>query len=344
MKKILKNRLILGVAMLGVLASCDNYNEDDDDTLNTRADKPVVTLDATSFSVTEGETVSITMTADKALTVPMEFKLELLPSSTGTFREVEVSGAETDITTGAGVIGYIVTMPAYTTEYTLDITPILDLDVESTETFNFRLYGSSNSTGIIANGNESIAIEVANGTSDDFVAELDWNGTWADDFGTLHAGTYIGADGEEHEYCGFDFDMEILDNTFTPVYYDWDNCPAIATLPGSGPEEAPDGEYYIVAAFYTRTVAAAAVPQGGDLTYPVQLAMGKPGVFVHKADLSEFYSYAAGGYANGNDAAYKGVGILTKTGSNYVLTDFDDPSIILGEGRMANIRAFKRNK
>lgn len=347
MKKILRNKLLLGVVVAAGLASC-NYNEDDDDTLNTRLDKPVVTLSATSFSVVEGESASITLTADKAVAVPMVFKLELLPGSTGTFREFTVEGGEItdEPTDGSGVLGYHITVPAYTTEYTFDITPILDLDVESSETFNLRIYGSSSAAGRIADDNENFNIEVANGTSNDFRAELDWSGTYADAYGVLHPGTYIGADGLEHDYCAFDFDMEILDNTFTPVYYDWNNCPAIATLPGVGnPEgEAPDGEYYIVAAFYTNAIAAAAVPQGGDLIYPVKLAMGKPGVFVHKADLSTSYSYAQGGYADGNDSAYKPVGILTKTGATYVLTDFDDPSIILAQGRMADIRNFKRNK
>ncbi len=331
MKKLLGYKFFVAALLAAGFASCDNYNEDEDDTFNTRADKPVVTVSATDFTVTEGEDVTITLTADKALTVPMEFKLELLPSSTGGFRDFVASGEETSITTGAGIIGYLVTMPAYTTSYTFTISPELDLEAEGTEVFNFRLYSASNSTGLIAEGNENITVTVNNGTSNDFIASVRWGGDYADDFGTLHAGTYLGVDGNEHEYCDFDFDMEVYDASFNIFEVDYDNCPATVVIPA----DAPDGDYIIVPSFWDRATAAGSVPQSGNIIYPVFVDMGKPGVFSHTVDLTGTFTYVAGGANNGNPDAYVPVAIVTKVGTTYTLKDYNDPSIILGQGRAA---------
>lgn len=344
MKKILKNKLILGVALLGVLSSC-NYNEDDDETLNTRLDKPVVTLNSTSFSAVEGEPVTITLTSNKAITTPMEFKLELV-SGTGSFREYEVDGDETYLDLGSGPIGHIITFPAYTTEYTFTITPTLDFDAESTETFNYRIYGSSNSAGNIAPGMENFTVEVANAVSDDFLTVFDWSEVYADAFGTLHDGEYTDDEGEAHALCDFDFDLEIYDPSFSIYDVDYDNCPAQVAITA----DAPDGDYYVIASLWT--VEGPAVPGGIDLAnplsdfvFPVKITLGKPGAFSKEIDMTGLFSYRAGGLDDGNDAAQVPVAIVSKTGNTYVLRDFNDPDVIWGQGRFANTKSlFKGRK
>ncbi len=332
MKKCFLNKCVLAFLAAGLLfTSCDNYNEDDDVTLNTRADKPIVTVSENNFTVAEGEDVTITLTADKALSVPMEFKLELLPGSTADFREFQSSGSETTITTGAGIIGYLITMPAYTTSYTFTISPDIDLDAEGSEVLNFRLYGASNSTGIIAEGDENITVNVGNTVSNDFWAVVRWGDEYADDFGTLHGGTYTGVDGEQHELCDFDFDLEVYDSSFNIFDTDYNNCPAKVIIPA----DAPDGDYIIVPSFWDRAISAGAVPQSGNIVYPVFVDMGKPGAFSHTVDLTGSFTYVAGGANNGNPDAYIPVAIVTKVGTTYTLKDYNDPTIILGQGRAA---------
>ncbi|RZJ34350.1 MAG: hypothetical protein EOO51_10115 [Flavobacterium sp.] len=304
-----------------------------------RLDKPNVTVSQTEFSVTEGDTIEITLTADKAISQTMQFKLELLAGSTGSFRdytvlENDVVTDETNPDIGTGTIGHVINMPAYTTSYTFKIVPELDIHPEGTEVFNFRLYGDSNSTGIVEPSSENITVNVANGTSDDFVVEMQWNGNHTTWFGNIEPTTYTGVDDQEHEYCDFDFDMEIYDAGFTPQFVDYNNCPAVTGIPA----DAPDGEYIIVPSFWDNASSAGAVPASGEIVYPVIVTMGKPGVFEHTTDLTGTFTYTAGGANNGNADAYVPIATVTKTGTTYVLRDYNNPDVILGQGRMAQIK------
>ena len=339
MKKI-KYSLGFAVAILGLLSSCTELESGDD----IRLDKPVITVDQTSFSVTEGDTVTINLTADKAITQDMQLKLELLSSSTASFRDYTVveNGEATDETNpdmGTGPIGHVLTFPAYTTSYTFKIVPVLDLHTEGTETFNFRLYGDSNSTGTVEESSENITLNVANGTSDDFIVEMERNGNHDTWFGNIEPTTYVGADEQDYEYCDFDFDIEIYDAGFTPQFVDYNNCPAITGIPA----DAPDGDYIIVPSFWDNVSSAGAVPASGEIEFPVKVTMGKPGVFEHTTDLSGTFTYTAGGANNGNADAYVPIATVTKTGTTYVLRDYNDPDIILGQGRMAQIKSLLKH-
>lgn len=347
MKKIFRYKFLLAAAAFGALYSC---SDDDDATASTRLVKPVVTVALSSTSVSEGEAITVTLTADKPINDDMEFKLDLLSSSTGSFRDFTSSGEESTITTGAGTIGYIVRIPAYTTSYTFTITPQMDMLPEGAETLDFRFYGELNSKGIVASSSEFFTVQVANGVSNDFTAVLDWSRNSFDAFGSPVEGEYLDDDGDPHLYCDFDFDLEIYDAGFNLIddngdggtddadaTIDWNGCPATATIPA----DLPDGDYYIVPSFYTNATGAA--PAGGDMTFQITLNMGKPGVFAHTEDLTGAWTYAVGGYEEGNPDAYLPIAIVTKVGTTYTLADANDPTIIWGTGRMADIKkAFKQ--
>ena len=338
MKKLLGYKFFVAAMLAAGFASCENYDEGEDDTFNTRLDKPVVTLSASSFTVTEGEDVEITLTSDKAITTPMEFKLEMLPGSTGGFRDFVAMGDETTITTGAGVIGYLITMPAYTTSYTFTISPEVDLFVEGTETFNFRLYGASNSAGNIAEGAENIMVTVNDFVSNDVGLKLVWDGNAPDAFGTIVDGEYLDADGDAHAIDDFDFDLYVI-NTVT-----FEDVTEYAGATGNSPEEvvisadAPDGEYYIIADLYDVGTAPAA-----DFTFDMTLYASKFGVWDAQLPIDDFMTNHPTSAPSGLGDGLIIVAILTKTGTTYTLTDAETEEL-LASGRMAQLKNVVRGK
>lgn len=344
MRKIFGYKFLFAAALLASLASC---SDDDDKTLSTRVVKPVITTALSATTVSEGEDITITLTADKAISHPMEFKFEVLPGSTGGFRDLSsAEGTETTVTAGFGVLGFQVTMPAYTTSYTFTITPTVDLEVEGAETFNIRFYGDGNSNGIVAEGSEFFSFTVNNTVSDDFIANFDWSETAADYFGTLNPGTYVGEDGEDHEFCDFDFDLELY--TYPALDYfatSYTDCPESVTIAG----DDPDGQYLLVPSFYT--IAGAEVPQSGEIDFKAFVEMGRPGAFKTVYNLDGVWSYTEGGVEEGFANGQYPIVFIEKAGTTYTVRDFATDEV-LGTGRgiadlkqrlAAKIRARKAN-
>ena len=344
MKKIL-NYNLFAVAALVLLSSCN-----DDDTTFTKSDKATVTPSITSLTLAEGATGQVTLTLDKPLNIQTDVKVELL-SGTGQFRDFAVSygtneplDIETTPDDGWGYIGYKLAIPAYTTSFTFDITALEDFAVEGSENLVLKLSPAGNGVALIADGADNINLTITNTVSTNFDVEMSWSAPFATTHGTVVNTEYIGVDNLKHDYCGFDFDLEIYDASLSNVItFDYDNCPAVSTIPAS----APNGDYVIVPSFWTRVVAAGSVPKSGEIIFPVEVTMGKKGLFVHTTDLNGRFKYSTGGAVQGNPDAYIPVAIVTKTGTNYVLTDFNTAAV-LGSGRYASliekIKKIKRNK
>lgn len=327
MKKIFNYKFLFVAALVASFASC---SDDDDATLGTRLDKPVITAAVSSTTVNEGDVVTVTLTSSKAINNPMEFKLDVLSTSTGSFRDLSSEeGTEIEVGTGFGQLGYSFTMPAYTTTYTFTFTAPVDLEAEGAETFNFRFYADGNSNGNVAEASEFFTVTVNNTVSDDFWARLDWSETTADTFGTLHGGTYEDEDGEQSEFCGFDFDMEIYDAGLNLVASSYTDCPELAVLTA----DAPDGDYIVAPSFYTNEGPTA--PASGEISFNAFVEIGRPGAFKATIDMDGEWSYTAGGLADGNDAAIIPVAIVTKAGTTYTATTMDGE--LLGTGRMASL-------
>ncbi len=332
MKKSIGYKFFAATLLAAGFASCSNYDEGEDDTFNTRADKPVVTVSATSFTATEGEDIEITLTANKALTVPMEFKLELLPGSTGDFRDFVASGEETSITTGAGPIGHLISMPAYATTYTFTISPEVDLEVEGTETFNFRIYSASNGVGLIGEGSENITVTVNDYVSNDVGMRLVWDGNYADSYGTIVDGEYLGTDGNLHAIDDFDFDLYVISTTT------FEDVTGYAGATGNSPEyvvveeSAPDGEYYVIADLYSWGTTPVE-----EFDFDMTLHASKFGVWDATLPISNFSSSHPTSAPAGLGDGYVIVAILNKTGTTYTLTDAQTEEL-LASGRMAQLK------
>lgn len=344
MKKILNYNLFAALALV-MLSSCN-----DDDTTFTKSDKAIVTASVTSLTLAEGTSGQVTITLDKPLNSKTDVKIELL-SGTGEFRDFSVSygsNAPIDLETipddGWGYIGYKLEIPAYTTSLTFDINAEIDFAVEGSENLVLKLSPAGNGVGLIADGSEAINLTITNTVSTNFDVEMSWSAPFANTHGTIVNTEYTGVDNLLHDYCGFDFDLEIYDASLSSVLYqDYDGCPAKSTIEGTD----PDGDYVIVPSFWTRVVAAGSVPKSGEIIFPVEVTMGKKGSFFHTTDLTGRFKYTLGGAVQGNPDAYIPVAIVTKTGTSYVLTDFDTADV-LGSGRYASliekIKNIKRNK
>lgn len=308
-------------ALLGALVSCN----DDEDATEQRTVKPVITAGIVDFTVNEGETVTINLTTDKAYQEDMDMKLELV-GGTGSFRDYVTSGDETIIDDGYGVIGHKITFPAYTTSTSFDITPLLDLEAEGTEVFEFRLYGMGNANGIVAASSEMITVTVNNSTSDNVEIYVDWSQNYYDDFGTLHAGEYLGADGDMYAFCDFDFDLEVYDGSFGYFATSYSSCPEHVTIDATD----PDDTYYIVPSLWELT---------GDepaeyMDFDVKVTVAKPGIW--KDEIHMFnWNTADGGAVEGNPDAYVLSHVLVKSGTTYDLYNADDD--LVASGRGANV-------
>lgn len=333
MKKITNYKSYLAALVLSVtLFSCEMENETGD----VKYVKPVVTIDKVAASVTEGGSVTFTLTTDTPLNQDLTYKLELVGGS-GSFRDYETSERETEEGDGFGYIGHMITIPAYTSTYTFDITPLIDLKVEGTETFEFALTSDSYSRGLVAPGSEKITLTVNDYVSNDIGIELDWTQTYSDPFGTLHFGTYMGADGNEHDYADYDFDFYVFDASFNEVS-------GFAAATGAAPEYAEldasslaDGVYEVYADKYSD----ASDPEG-VLSIPMTLTISKFGTWSKVIDVDYYTSNTPESAPNGLNGGEFLVVRFTKSGNTYTVND-PDTNEVLAQGRLAQARQAIKN-
>lgn len=327
--------------VFATLFSCD----EDDRLEDVRNKKPLVTVNKTIVTATEGEEITFTLTVDNALSNDMDFKLELI-GGTGSFRDYVTSGIETTIDEGGyglGYIGHKLVFPAFQKTATFTITPVIDLDVEGSETFQIRLASSGNGLGLVADNSSVINLTVNDLVSDDLGITLDWTQTYADQFGTLQLGTYTGADGKQHDYADYDFDFYVFDSVFNEV-----SGSAAAT--GSAPESAiimgsslPDGDYSI----YADKFDNAPSNPSEVLLLPMTLTVSKLGTWSKVIPVTHYSSNSTVSAPNGLDGGEFLVANFSKAGSIYTLKD-PDTDAVLAQGRLAQARAaikiLKKNK
>jgi hypothetical protein len=324
MKNILKYNFLFAAATIGLLSSC---SEDDDKTL-ARGFKPTLTVDQTSFSMTEGDEITVNVTASQAINKSMEFKVELV-GGTASFRDYTSSGDETVVDDGQGVIGHKFSIPAYTTDYSFTIGAVKDMLPEGAENMTLRIYSMGNANGSI---DQQITVNIADFVSNDIAIELNWSKTRPDAFGTLSNGTYVGVDGDDHEFGDYDFDFYVFDAVT------FDEVTGYAAATGASPEKAVladadlvDGDYWIVPDLYD----SGAEPEE-RFKFDIELRVAKYGVWYHAMPLN-YYSDNAVSAPFGLNGGETYAAILTKAGTTYTLSDFNSGDV-LASGRLAQLR------
>lgn len=342
MKKIFRYKFLLAAIVLGTMVSCA---EEDDVTEDTRADKPLVSVDATSFTLTEGESFTLNFTATRPLSTAMDFKLELIDGN-GSFRDYVVEGAnETGVGDGAGIIGNTFSIPAYATTYSVTITPEIDLEVEGTETFVFALTSAVNARGLVAAGSERITATVADYVSNDVGVKLIWDQNYADSFGTIHEGVFLSTNATggtvESAYTTYDFDLYVFDAATSTEVTEFagatGNSPEMLTLSA----DLPDGDYLLVADLF----------DSGDVpnvpfTHQLKMQVSKFGHWTTTIDVEGYTDTHPNSYPDGLIGGETIVATLTKTGTTYVLKNPAGDTLASGRfAALANqIKAKKSRK
>ncbi|RAK22773.1 hypothetical protein B0I03_104299 [Flavobacterium aquaticum] len=311
MKKINILRFLFTTALFSSLVIITSCNDDDVD-LGSKV-KPVLTSSTTTFTAKEGDVVTLDFTLDKAINKPIQYRLVMLDESTATdLEDYSIPGCRSNdpdcvaIEENGGPVGYIFEIPAYTTSYSVDISLLNDLDIESTE--NLKLKVVSNRTLLGTVGDLVFDINIEN--SSDLVIDLNWSGTFDD------GGTTV-------DNCDLDMDLELIDSDGNYIDFSYSNCPEQLTLSTS----MPDGTYYLDVSLWTTS------GYSQPINIPASVTFNKPGIpLVETENVSSYFPMDQGGLDDGNSNAIITFEI-TKVGHTFTITNPDNQVVF--QGRIA---------
>jgi hypothetical protein len=339
MRKVFNNKFIAGVALLGVLASC---NKEDDSLMDLRKSKPVVTVDQISYTVAEGDVITVTLNLDKAFKEKSDLKLDII-GGTASFRDMfsdtdgnEATDEETTVDDGWGQIGYKIAVPAYATTYSFDISFPQDLLAEGTETLKLRLSSAGNSNSLVADDSKEINVTIADYMSDDLVTELDWSGSFTNAHGNIVLPTYTDntANKVKHEFTGYDFDLYILDSGGSPINFDGatGDHPEVVVLDAG----APDDDYYVLVDFWDD----AGYTPAERFEFDMRLRAAKPGTWFYQYQIDDTFFSDSPVSASGDGTQL--VAMINKTGTVYTFQTMDGDVLAQGRAAAAKFKNFKR--
>lgn len=317
--------LMLSALVLASFTSCN-----DDDTEYTFSQKALVTIDNVSESaITEGESVMVTLTVDNPFKETLDFKLEMISGgdnadyNTGNPSEPNAPTTPDD---GFGSQGYLIQVPAYASSYTFQINSVLDLDVEGTEEYTFRLTNTRNGQGLI-NGNNIIKFDVANYTDDNMGIRLSWSkdetyqilklnhedpgAPYPDDDETLS---------EHQDLCGVvDYDVYVAGANVSAFTGD---CPEYIITGGSNPTTVlADGSYDVIVDLWDFDLGLAADESLiGSFAIPFEIEIAKTGKFHTSISYpSLYFSYSDTSAATGGGEQV--VATVDVVGGKYTVKD-----------------------
>ncbi len=309
---------IAAFALLGILSSCDK----EDDITADGTIKPVVTADATTFSVTEGDVITVTLTTNTPYKTKMDFKLQQVGGSATRLDDYTTSGSETVVDDGWGAIGDKITLPAYATSTTFTINTNFDVYNESAETIEFLLIGAGNGVGLVNEASQKITVTIANKVSNDYFVKLDFTGNSLNAHGNVVEGSFVDSGNTSHAWCDLDLDLEVYDAGFNVVADSYSSCPEQLTMSSS----LADGTYYIVPSIWSRN----GINTTNAINIPAVLTSGKMGVFSETFDMSTVWTTKTA------TPDYQLVRELEKVGNTWTLKDANTGDVI-ASGRAASL-------
>ncbi|MGX7668021.1 hypothetical protein [Flavobacterium pedocola] len=296
-----KIKLLAIIAALGITPFLLNSCQEDESL--ERKGKPTITVDNKDITITEGEDIELDFTFEFPIKSVAELRMEVLSSSTADGDDY-INELPTVEDIGGGFFGgpgYYIEIDPLTSHYTLTLESVQDIFPEGAETLELRFFSVGKGEIKI---DQTVKVTINNYTSTDLISILNWNGT------------YIGTDGEEHDNCDIDFDLELYDESFNVVADSYTNCPEeIISLTG----DLADGDYYIIGSFWSLGDADPMPDQ--DIPFTVTVA--KQGVWARVFEYPDLINTSTVPAENGNADAYVPVGIVTKAGDTYTLSDFE---------------------
>lgn len=324
MKKISNLKyLILSLLFIGIFSIACNEEEN-----IGKKEKPELTANGdTSIIVTEGTDAMLKFKLSKAINKPIQYRLVMLDESSATDQDdYVIPGCRSNdpdcvaIEENGGPVGYIFEIPAYTTEYSVNVTTIFDDLSEGDEHLKLKVISNRTLLGTV---NELFYdITIQNSVSDDLNIRLNWEGTFT-------SGT------ETVDNCTLDMDLELYDSDFNLLDFSYSNCPEGLILETS---TLADGTYYLDASLWTTSGYSETV------NIPANLTFIKPGSnFNETYDLSTYFPMQDGGLDDGNGNAIIEYTIV-KSGTIYTITDPDGATVFQGKQKAHEIRSARLKK
>ncbi|MFN3754596.1 hypothetical protein [Flavobacterium sp.] len=313
MKKIsnYKYNILAILCLTALFIACNDDVED----LGSKV-KPVLTADGpTAITVAEGQDAVLSFKLDKAINKPIQYRLVMInDESTATDQlDYVIPGCRSNdpdcvaIEENGGPVGYIFEIPAYTTEYSVNIATIFDDLGEQTETLKLQVISNRTLLGTV--DNLFFDITITNSVSNDLHVRLDWGGTFQ-------------SGGEEIDNCDLDLDLELYSSDFDLLDFSYTNCPEGLILSTA---DLADGTYYLYASLWTTAGYLE------NVNIPANIQFVKPGTaFNQTYDLSGFFPMQDGGLDDGNPNAAVEYTII-KAGSIYTITNSDGDTVFQGK-------------
>ena len=306
MKKIINFKYtFLGAIMLLSAISCT-----DDDQSYPDPNKPIATVDTNSITINEGESATVTLTLDKVIGDEIDYKIEVVGGDATDGDDFQIVADDDYPEFDLGPAGYRLTIPAGASSRTFQINGLNDIYVDGSESVRLKITSAGNGNGLLENGEEFITVNLNNQTSQDFYVGLAWSGT------------YVDADGDEHDFCDFDLDLEIYTDVFGLVATSYSSCPEEITVPANA---LADGNYYLVPSFYDNDTGVAPAT---NVQIPATITFAKPGIDVAQIDISDVWDYETGGFEQGNPDAYLVRYLLNISGTTYTVTDLETNQVV----------------
>lgn len=320
MKINIKSLLTLGAAF-ALAYSCGPNSDEYDYTLN---EKVLLTASESSFTVKQGETITIPVSLAQAIDKPATFKLEVLGGTPGETNKTE---EELGFTAGKGFIpgdwgsdypAFEVVIPAYTKDFNIELTALEVLNANSSKNVKLKLTEAGLRTALTPEG--GILLDLTIVSSDNLTTLLAWDGEYTD------------GNGDAHSWCDFDLDILVFTDTFGGANFDaaTGSCPERLSLE---PGELPDGDYIIAVDYYTG-VSTATAPSSAFTSIPARITFSKSGTFASTVDLSGIWTDFVTGGSNDGDSdgqAFQVIANMNISNGVYIITDPDTGSVI-GQG------------
>jgi hypothetical protein len=324
-----KNNYIKLFTAFVAFVSLTSCVKDEENYASTVADRPNVTISSTSYSVTEGEDVLVTMVADKPYRSSLEFNLEVLSGNTAVATDdFTVNVPETVFGSDPwnGIQGYLVEFPANTTSYTFSISTILDALPEGTENVRFRLTMAGNHNGNLAESSREFDVAIANGVQDELQLTFDWDQSF--DFG-----------GTTFTLCdiAYDNDFYIFDGAGLDTAAATGDCPETFSM---NLADYADGDYEIYQNLWDENgLSSAGITPAFSIPVKVHYLRGG------SASLDGTYTqdplYALDSDAPADPAGANLVYVVTVRIQNGVFTLLDDNGTIASGRHAKAVKAFK---
>jgi hypothetical protein len=325
MKKIInyKYSILAILSLTMVFIACNDDVED-----LGKKEKPVLTANGpTSITVSEGNDAVLKFKLNKAINEPIQYRLVILndESSATDQDDYVIPGCRSNdpdcvaIEENGGPVGYIFEIPAYTTEYDVNIATIFDDLGEQAETLKLKVISNRTLLGTVDELYYTVTLN--NSATNNLNVRFNWNGTFT-------------SGGEEVDNCDLDLDLELYDSGGNLLDTSYFNCPESLILDTA---TLADGTYTLFASLWTTA------GYSENINIPATITFIKPGTaFNESYDLSSFFPMQDGGLADGNPNA--GVEYtIVKLGTTYTITDANGDTVFQGR-HSKNIKSSRGKK